>query len=470
MIIAGSGSPNSLGYETMGSAYDVAINKAGELYPDIFRSFAVTRHFTSGKFSCADATGETIVALGELFAQSTGNFSSGGQLGEREFRVVLSPEDDITVITSLATLGLLDDKRRFPTVLPFGGISYNNLGLAIIAVVRRYGWSTFNLVCDTASGIGVEVACGIVRQTVLAARNVNAVSIPLDSNTDAAIETALQSCSTRSSVTVLATIFPELYVTILMTDSLQQILPFAFSLTFGNINWTAVSGEVTQIAERSRSNYNLTIPSNMQRNIAQLGTFESALILTQTVLQLNSETKSLSTPMTQGSSIRWFGVTFPPSDKPNSDRRSNERETVTAVIATVIVAAIILLLTSFSIWRTSKTKYYNQTWILDSERLGWIPLETQICQEHHQQLLQGIRSAFDIPTALRLCCLSLFLKKTAAPLEAPGKFVPQILAIVKPDLKPEQAAVLEQARDMMQDGGQSPDDIRAVILKLADLA
>ncbi|OQV20764.1 E3 UFM1-protein ligase 1 [Hypsibius exemplaris] len=114
--------------------------------------------------------------------------------------------------------------------------------------------------------------------------------------------------------------------------------------------------------------------------------------------------------------------------------------------------------------------------LLDSESIG-MPIrkadkkkETQICQEHRQQLLQGIRSATDIPTALRLCCLSLFLKKTAVPLEAPGKFVPQILAIVKPDLKPEQAAVLEQARDMMQDGGQSPDDIRAVILKLADLA
>ncbi|OWA55521.1 hypothetical protein BV898_19905, partial [Hypsibius exemplaris] len=93
----------------------------------------------------------------------------------------------------------------------------NNLGLAIVAVVRHYGWSTFNLVCDTSSGIGVEVVCSIVRQTVLAVRNVNAVSIPLDSNTDAAIETALRSCSTRSSVTVLASIFPELFITILET-------------------------------------------------------------------------------------------------------------------------------------------------------------------------------------------------------------------------------------------------------------
>ncbi|OQV20769.1 hypothetical protein BV898_05346 [Hypsibius exemplaris] len=94
----------------------------------------------------------------------------------------------------------------------------------------------------------------------------------------------------------------------------------------------------------------------------------------KTVLQLDSETKSLSTPMTQGSSIRWFGVTFPPSDKPNSDRRTNEQETVTAVIATVIVAVIILLLTSFSIWRTSQMKYHNQAWILDSEQLRWILL------------------------------------------------------------------------------------------------
>ncbi|OQV20768.1 hypothetical protein BV898_05345 [Hypsibius exemplaris] len=170
MIIAGSGSPSSLGYDTMGSAYDIAIDKAGELYPDIFRSFSVTRHFTSGKFSkcsCADATGETIVALGN-FCTINRNF-----------------KEDITVIASVATLGLLDDKRRFPTVLPFGGISYN------------------------------KPRTGYYRVTVLAARNVNAVSIPLDSNTDAAIETALQSCSTRSSVTVLASIFPELYVTIL---------------------------------------------------------------------------------------------------------------------------------------------------------------------------------------------------------------------------------------------------------------
>ena len=92
-------------------------------------------------------------------------------------------------------------------------------------------------------------------------------------------------------------------------------------------------------------------------------------------------------------------------------------------------------------------------------------------EEHRKHLLEGIRGAQDVATALRLCCLALFLKKTGTPLEAPGKFVPQVMAIVKPDLSPEQAGFLDSCREMVQGPTQMPgDQTQETISRLLELA
>lgn len=113
--------------------------------------------------------------------------------------------------------------------------------------------------------------------------------------------------------------------------------------------------------------------------------------------------------------------------------------------------------------------------VLENEAIG-MPLkksdkkrETQICQEHRQQLLDGISSAKDIATALRLCCLALFLKATTFPLEAPGKFVPQIFTFLRSHLSPEQLGILENCRDKLQGSG-SPEDLQECIENLSLLA
>ncbi|XP_055357185.1 E3 UFM1-protein ligase 1-like [Paramacrobiotus metropolitanus] len=113
--------------------------------------------------------------------------------------------------------------------------------------------------------------------------------------------------------------------------------------------------------------------------------------------------------------------------------------------------------------------------LLDSEAIG-MPvkkadkkLESQICQEHRQQLLHGIKSAKDVGSALRLCVLALFLKFTGVPLDAPGKFVPQMINIIKSNLNTEQLDILENCKEKMQ-SQPSQDVLLETIDKLHQIA
>ncbi|GAU95570.1 hypothetical protein RvY_07169-2 [Ramazzottius varieornatus] len=123
---------------------------------------------------------------------------------------------------------------------------------------------------------------------------------------------------------------------------------------------------------------------------------------------------------------------------------------------------------------TFETSLLNLT---ESDALG-MPIknvdkkkEATMIEEHRKQLLEGIRSAQDVATALRLCCLALFLKKTGTPLEAPGKLVPQVMAILKPNLSVEQAGFLDTCREMVQGPGQFPrDQTQETIDKLLEMA
>ncbi|OQV19855.1 hypothetical protein BV898_06125 [Hypsibius exemplaris] len=298
----------------MGSAYDVAFLDARRLYPEVFRSFSITRHFVPGTFTCADATGETTVALSELFSSRNAGLqrnSSGFDVDE-EFRIVLSPgcsfeavtlgdfgrEEDLTVLASVASFGLLNDKQRFPTVLPFASTSYNNLAVAIIGIIHRHGWTSFNLACEK-SGLAVEVACGILRQALTTVQGINAISYVLDTFSSETIENFLITSLAHSTVTVLASVNPQSYIPVLeavfrtgmangdnvfylfplglngqfediilnsvsaneISESLLHSLPFVFSLAFEPINWTAISVEVDQMTEQSRSVYNMTVPT-----------------------------------------------------------------------------------------------------------------------------------------------------------------------------------------------------------------
>ncbi|OQV22615.1 hypothetical protein BV898_03440 [Hypsibius exemplaris] len=348
MIIAGSGNPRSTGYEPMGSAYDVALDRARTRYPGLFRNLSVTRHFVAGSnLTCEEAAAETTIALGQLLLNRMDPDGierppsepavPNGVRREREFQVVLSPgcglqettlgdfarEEDIAVIASATSLALLNDKRRFPTVLPFSGGSFNNVALAVVAMLQRFGWRTFNLVCDSNPGTGVmvEAACGALRQVIASARTVNTVPVLFNSvaNSTERITSMLRECDNHSSVTVLASVDPRVYIAILETAfqmgmadgdhafivlplsgnaqfkeivsdlavqkqlsrSVKAILPFTFALAFDFINWTAVSRDMEQIAERSQAAYNLTIPPELRQSPLMLTGFETASVLCQ---------------------------------------------------------------------------------------------------------------------------------------------------------------------------------------------
>jgi hypothetical protein len=60
VMIVGSQSQIA-GYERMGSAYDVAVEKSMKMYPEVFQNFSMTRHFVPGNFICAESDAEIMV-------------------------------------------------------------------------------------------------------------------------------------------------------------------------------------------------------------------------------------------------------------------------------------------------------------------------------------------------------------------------------------------------------------------------
>ncbi|OQV20783.1 hypothetical protein BV898_05360 [Hypsibius exemplaris] len=423
----------------MGSAYDVAFVDARRMYPDLFRSFSITRHFVPGTFTCADATGETTVALSELFSSRNGELqrNSSGLDVDEEFRVIFSPgcsfeavtlgdvgrEEDITVLASVASFGLLNDKRRFPTVLPFASTSYNNLAVAFIGIIHRHGWTSFNLACEK-SGPAVEVVCDILRQALTTVQGINAISYVLDTFSPETIEKFLTTSLAHSTVTVLASMNPQSYIRVLeavfhtgmangdnvfyllplgsygqfddiilnlvsaneISESLLHSLPFAFSLTFEPINWTAISVEVDQMTEQSRSVYNITVPTVshvLNENLLNLATMSGTQFTKKfynRTFELPSRTVSVnpigarisqvyfnqfdnqSRSFKDDSPVLWYGTAYPPTDKPNWDwHSSNEKITRITVAVSLPLIALLFAVTAFSAWQV-KRKHDNHGW------------------------------------------------------------------------------------------------------------
>lgn len=55
-----------IGYEVMGAAVDIAMDRARLLYPKVFSSITRVNHFVGGSFTCAEAQAETTASLSLL--------------------------------------------------------------------------------------------------------------------------------------------------------------------------------------------------------------------------------------------------------------------------------------------------------------------------------------------------------------------------------------------------------------------
>jgi hypothetical protein len=86
--------------------------------------------------------------------------------------------------------------------VPLARVSYSNLALAILAIMRRYGWTRFNAMCDTNRGdiqfLFMEVSCSILR-SVFQATEISIVYALFDSENKEEIKSTLNRCKTLSS-------------------------------------------------------------------------------------------------------------------------------------------------------------------------------------------------------------------------------------------------------------------------------
>ncbi|OQV13735.1 hypothetical protein BV898_12050 [Hypsibius exemplaris] len=319
MMMAGSRNPR-MTYEIMGSAYDVALNHSLQLYPQLFRNHSVTRYFTSGTFTCAEANAVTTVGLSSLY---TGD-SSSAEGDSKGIRIVLTPEENVLVLASSASLNLLNNKTRFPTLLPLASTSYNNVGLALLKILRLNKWNAVNLVCDSNPSellrSAIELTCGVLRETFKNARDINMLELAFDSSKNESTGAMLRLSRTHSSVSLFA-VLHEIYKTILavayalemangdyVPESLLRILPFSFVLAFEAIKWDAVAEEVEQMRIRSRQEYNWTISEEYKHNAVQLAAYESLLMLAEVLNDTSPSRLANATGATLAA--RFFNRTF----------------------------------------------------------------------------------------------------------------------------------------------------------------
>jgi hypothetical protein len=105
---------------------------------------------------------------------------------------------------SSSSLDILNDRKRFPTFVPMAAASYNNVALAMLAIMRRYGWTRFNAMCDTNQKdpqfLVMDVSCSISRR-VFQSTEISMTYAPFNSENEQEITTTLNRCRTLSTGT-----------------------------------------------------------------------------------------------------------------------------------------------------------------------------------------------------------------------------------------------------------------------------
>ena len=106
---------------------------------------------------------------------------------------------------STASVEILNNKRRFPTVLPWASTSLLNMVLAVVELMRLFRWTTFNLACDVNKAISyyaipVEVFSSMMQQVFRSrVRDITMIYHQFDSAKPETIAAMLERCRQSST-------------------------------------------------------------------------------------------------------------------------------------------------------------------------------------------------------------------------------------------------------------------------------
>ncbi|OWA49816.1 hypothetical protein BV898_14351 [Hypsibius exemplaris] len=206
----------NLGYNFIGPAYDVALEKASRAFPKLFADYTVTRFFVPGVgLSCEESAGMASEGLYTLLADRTSSEDRFPVAHSRtkDFRIVLSPGCMFQAMAlgdfARGNSTSVPNPERFPSLLNFSATSYAILARAVAEVLRRFGWIKFNLLCDRnpdPSQIqSIEVICALILSYAQTrARELSAVVSYFDSSRAETIGRVLSDSRQQSTVNVLA--------------------------------------------------------------------------------------------------------------------------------------------------------------------------------------------------------------------------------------------------------------------------
>ena len=113
----------------------------------------------------------------------------------------------IIILVSTSSLSLHNDKRRFPTTVPWFSAGFDNIIWTLFDLVQVYNWKKFSLVCDDNRKDPIffifDIFCQTVQQSfrlkAMRSRDINMLVVKFDSSVKNSIQSMLEKCLAYSS-------------------------------------------------------------------------------------------------------------------------------------------------------------------------------------------------------------------------------------------------------------------------------
>ncbi|XP_055347133.1 uncharacterized protein LOC129594460 [Paramacrobiotus metropolitanus] len=144
------------GYYAAMPYYDAAFDIAAQRYPAIFGNLTRIPVYKPGNTDCKISGDEMPELLGRVYKalqemEGLTILLSHGCSPEMIILGDFAREVKVPLLASLSTDVIFTDRRRYSTVVGFGGTSQGNQVPAIRAFLRHYLWTTVTLFCDAIS-------------------------------------------------------------------------------------------------------------------------------------------------------------------------------------------------------------------------------------------------------------------------------------------------------------------------------
>ncbi|OQV22205.1 Atrial natriuretic peptide receptor 2 [Hypsibius exemplaris] len=307
-IVVGDG--ELYGRSTTSPAYDVALERARQLYPRIFRDFRSITHYHEGKYaSCTDSEGEMLVLLSGLYDSDEREYK--GNTSRKQFAISPGCSGEIFALGDLGRDTMLWDDARFPTLLTLGPSAHYSVIQAVLELLRLFRWNDLSVIADDMSQDNLfypllTLHLNSIHDFIsVPGSGVTTLTLHVDSTVSMSFEDRLKEAATHSSIIMIVSASLEVYLTFLVFLILQlnqyplydgplaerealliqevsDVLPFVFELTPPPLT-TGFGKEWEKIANRSRDVYNHTIRADLALSAVQLSAYDSLLILAQVI-------------------------------------------------------------------------------------------------------------------------------------------------------------------------------------------